>query len=598
MPLDGLVIRALAQELDVNLREGRIDKIHQPEKDELVVAIRRRHQGNVRLVISANPQWARIHITDEKKPNPVKPTAFCMLLRKYLEGGRIKEIEQIDMERIIHIRIEALNDFGEWRDKLLICEFMGRHSNIVLVNCENGIILDSIKKVDGDMSGYRQVLPGINYIAPPSQGKLSPLGTDFDTFATAAWNQEDSTDLARALSNIYTGLSQYSAREICAAAGIDGTLPVGECGVYELSTVYQTTQSLIDSIDTEVYTPAVQYKKNAPLEFTPYQPILLPASTGIRFFDSMNEACDAYYQAKLAQIRLVSAQTSLSSKIKEHLNKAYRKKFLQEGDFNQAEKKIKYKNWGELLTAYSHKFKKGDTVAEVNDFETGAKISLPLDVRYTPIQNAQRYFKIYNKSRGAQRHLTRLMAENLQSIDYLESVLVAVQRAENLAEITEIINELEKEGYLKTSSNRKKPKSAPSHPRLFLSSEGLEIRVGRNNLQNDRLTLRDSKRSDLWLHAQRIPGTHVIISLPAAMDSIDKVPDHTLEEAAFLAAYYSKASTSSKVAVDYTFRHNVKKPSGAKPGMVIYDNYWTITANLASDRLVQWFETQINSYQS
>jgi len=593
MPFDGLAVRALSRELNTELMNARIDKIHQPEKDELIFSIRHAKTGTVKLVISANPRWARIHISSEKKTNPSQPSAYCMLLRKYLEGGKIKEVKQIGMERIVHIRIEALNDFREWKDKLLICEFMGRHSNIILVNPENRVILDAIKKVSSDVSTYREVLPGKEYVSPPAQGKLDPLDTSYQDFAAAMWNQGESTTTGSALFNNYTGLSPYAAREICAAAGVDDSLPVEQCGEFELMKLYHAVKSLITDIDQGSINPVVQYNKNSPTEFTPYRPLTHSPAATARAFSSMNEACDSFYLQKLSQLRLESMQVNLSRNINEHLHKAYKKKFLQEGDLSQARENEKYKIWGELLTSYAYMFKKGDTLAVLPDFYSEEQISLPLDVRYTPIQNAQRYFKIYNKSRGAQKHLQRLMAENQQGIDYLESVLVAVNQAENPAQVEEIIEELEKENYIKVRSGRNKNKSERSQPRKFISSDGLQIIVGRNNLQNDRLTLKDSDRHDLWLHARQIPGTHVIVSLPPAIKSINDVPDSTLEEAASLAACFSKAGNSQKVPVDYTFRYNVKKPGGAKPGMVIYDNYWTIMVNPGSDIVQKLIDSHI-----
>ncbi|MCX5780336.1 MAG: NFACT family protein, partial [Firmicutes bacterium] len=310
---------------------------------------------------------------------------------------------------------------------------------------------------------------------------------------------------------------------------------------------------------------------------------------------TMNAACDAFYLRKLSQLRLESMQVNLSRTINDHLHKAFRKKFLQEGDLSKALENEKYKIWGELLTSYAHNFKKGDPVAVLADFYSGEEISLPLDPRYTPIQNAQRYFKIYNKSRGAQKHLQRLMAENQQAIEYLESVLVAVQQAESPEGIEEIIEELEKEKYLKVRSGRAKANIARSQPRKFISSDGWTISVGRNNVQNDRLTLRESNRHDLWLHTKEIPGTHVIVSVPPSISSIQDIPDRTLEEAAALAAHFSHASASQKVPVDYTFRYNVKKPGGAKPGMVIYDNYWTILVDPGSVRLQQLLDSQLET---
>ncbi|MDD3363774.1 MAG: NFACT RNA binding domain-containing protein [Syntrophomonas sp.] len=589
MPFDGLAIKAITRELNSELIDARIDKIYQPERDEIFLSIRQAKAGTVRLVISANPRWARIHISSEKKANPSQPSSFCMLLRKYLEGGKIKEIKQIGMERIVYIRIEALNDFKEWTDKLLICEFMGRHSNIILISPENGLILDANKKYSSDV---REVYPGKEYITPPARDKMEPLNDKFQDFTAAMWNQTEDVNIASALFNIYTGLSPYCAREICAAAGLDCSLPVEQCGEYELSQLYNSTRTLITNIDQGIINPVVQYQKNVPLEFTPYQPLTHSPEVVTRDFASMNEACDAYYLQKLSQIRLESMQVNLSRNIKEHLNKAYKKKFLQEGDLSHAQENEKFRVWGELLTSYAHLYKKGDTVAVLNDFYTGEQISLNLDVRYTPIQNAQRFFKTYNKSRGAQKHLEHLMAENQHGIDYLESVLVAVEQADNPAQIEEIIEELEKEGYLKARSARGKNKPERSQPRKFISSDGLEIFVGRNNHQNDRLTLRESDRNDLWLHTKNIPGTHVIISLPPTIKLIDQVPDQTLEEAATLAAFYSKASSSPKVEVDYTFRFNVKKPGGARPGMVIYDNYWTIVVKPNSEILQKLLDYQ------
>lgn len=585
MPFDGLAMRAISRELDAGLKDGRIDKIYQPEKDELVLSIRRAQGGSTRLLISSNPKWARVHITEERKANPSHPPTFCMLLRKYLEGGKIKQVEQLGMERVIRIRIEAMNDFGEWSDKYLVCEIMGKHSNIILVNPDTDNVADAIKRVNSEMSSYREVLPGRPYLAPPSQGKIDPESARFNQFAAAMWEQDENTEVSKALFNTYTGLSQSSARHICVSAGMGEEARVGECGQYELDRIYQATRSLLEAINDGTSVPTVHYKKSHPLDFSPFEPLAVPGQVLVKTFPTANEACDAFFSHKLSLMRLQSMQESLSRKITEHLNKAYRKKFLQEGDLSQADKKDMYKTWGELLTSYAHRFKKGDAVALVPDFVTGQEQALPLDVRYTPIQNAQRFFKIYNKAQAAKKHLVRMMKETQDSIDYLESVLVSVSQAESPAEIAEIIEELEKENYARSAPTRGQKKVQRSAPRQFVSSDGLVIRVGRNNLQNDRLTLKESKRTDLWLHSQQIPGSHVIISLPPYITSIDQVPDRTLEEAAGLAAHFSRATTAAKVAVDYTFRYNVKKPGGARPGMVIYDNYWTIMAVPSGDEI-------------
>lgn len=588
MPFDGLAIRALSRELNEYLNNARIDKIHQPEKDEINISIRHMKSGTSKLLISANARWARFHLSTDKKANPTKPSGFCMLLRKYLEGGKIKEIKQLGMERIVHIRIEALDDFKEWNDKLLICEFMGRHSNIILVNPENMIILDAIKKFDSEQNAYREVLPGKEYVPPPDQGKLDAVAAEWQTYTEAMWQQDEELALAKAIFNVYTGISPYAARQICFACGLDPDLAVGQCGEFELSRIYYYTHELIENIDQGKFLPVLQYgKNNKAFEFSPFMPQQDEAVSQIKDFSSMNEACDVFFTEKMSLLRLEMLKQNLMRKIKERLDKLYKKKFLQEGDLEKALENEKYKVWGELLTAYAHLCKKGDPEVTVDDFYSGETLTLALDPRYTPIQNAQKYFKVYNKSRGAQKHLEILMAQNQQEIDYLESVIVAIKQAENPAQIAEIVEELEKEAYLKASSKKGKQREERSQPRRFQSSDGLLISVGRNNRQNDLLTLREADRNDLWLHTKNIPGTHVIISLPSSYKSIHDVPDRSLEEAATLAAYYSQASQSEKVEVDYTFRYNVKKPGGAKPGMVIYENYWTIVVNPQSELVEQ-----------
>ncbi|MBO8159407.1 NFACT RNA binding domain-containing protein [Thermosyntropha sp.] len=582
MPFDGFTIKAICSELNEELLDARIDKIYQPEKDEVILILRKYRGATCKLLISSNAQWARMHLSTEKKENPSLPPSFCMLLRKYLEGGKIKTIKQVDFERIVHIDIEALDDFREWKTKTLICEFMGKHSNIILVNPENNIIIDAIKKYGSDVSSYREVLPGKEYIKPPSQDKLNPLETSFDDFVKFIWKNSEK-NIANAIFNTYSGISPKSAEEICINAGINPDMPAEECGEYELTKIYSKIQDIISSIAAKNCAPIVIYKNNKPVDFAPFKLNSLPTDRH-EFFDSMNSACDAFFKEKMNRLRLESIKTNLLRNLKEYLNKCYKKQEHLEADQRKAEKNKKYKEWGELLTAYAHKYKKGDTKAVLEDFYTGEKVEIELDPRYTPVQNAQRYFKIYNKSRNALKHLESLIKANQEEIDYLESVAVAIREAENLEELEEIIEEIEKEGYIKDKNKRNKSKTKSS-PRRFISSDGLEILVGRNNRQNDILTLKQADKNDLWLHTKDIPGTHVIVKLPPKIKSIHDVPDSTLEEAAALAAYYSKAKEADKVPVDYTFRINVKKPAGAKPGMVVYENYWTIMANPQDERI-------------
>ncbi len=589
MPFDGIIIRAVTKEMNSEIVNARIDKIYQPEKDEIVFSLRYARAGSIRMLISANARWARMHITTSKKENPAVPPSFCMLLRKYLEGGKIKEIKQVDFERIVHIKIEALDDFREWKTKLLICEFMGRHSNIILVNPETNLIVDAIKKYGSELSSYREVLPGKKYKFPPSQGKFNPLQTDFEDFAQAMWKQGENKTLADSLFSVYSGVSPFSARELCAVNGLNPDMPVEQSGEYELSRLYKGFKNLLEKIDEKNIHPVILYENNEAVELAPFLLSNLSSAQRYTEFASMNAACDCYYEEKINKLKLETIRSNLSRNIKGFLEKAYKKKFLQEGDMLKARENEKYRLWGELITAYAHQLKKGEKEAVLNDFYTGGQSIVKLDPRYTPIQNAQRYFKKYEKSRKALKHLEKLTAKTQQEIDYLESVMVAIKQAEHLVELNEIIEELEKEGYVKERSRRSQSKQGKSSPRRFISSDGLEILVGKNNTQNDLLTLKQARSHDLWLHTKDIPGSHVILKMQKNTGSIYDVPDSSLEEAAALAAYFSKARQSDKVPVDYTFRANVRKPAGTKPGMVIYDNYWTITVNPNSEILTKLF---------
>lgn len=583
MPFDGFTIKAICSELNEELLDARIDKIHQPEKDEIILTIRKYKGSTYKLLISANAKWARMHISTDKQENPSMPPTFCMLLRKYLEGGKVKAVKQIEFERIVHIEIEALDDFREWKPKTLICEFTGRHSNIILINPETNTIIDAIKKYGSELSSYREVLPGKEYISPPAQNKLNPMSSSFEDFVSLIWKNGGKT-IADSLFNTFSGISPKTAEEICITAGIEPEMSADECGEYELSKIYTKIQEILDNINNKTYIPMVSYKNHTPLDFAPF-PISFAGNIQTVSFSSMNSACDTFFKDKMRLIRLESMKNNLLKNLREYLNKAYKKQEHLEQDRTKAHENKKYKEWGELLTAYAHKYKKGDTKAVLEDFYTGEQIEIDLDPRYNPIQNAQKYFKIYNKSRNALKHLEQLIRANQAEIDYLESVAVAIREAESLEELEEIIEEIEKEGYIKDKKKRGKNILVKSSPRRFISSDGLEILVGRNNRQNDILTLKQADKNDLWLHTKDIPGTHVIVKLPPKIKTIHEVPDTTLEEAAALAAYYSKAKDADKVPVDYTFRSNVKKPAGAKPGMVIYENYWTIMANPQDEKI-------------
>lgn len=586
MPFDGFSIHAICHELDRNLAGARIDKIHQPEKDEIVMSIRTMSAGTVRLLLSANARWARMHLSNEKRPNPTAPPSFCMLLRKYLEGGKIIEIRQVEFERIVHINLEALDEFRDWKPRRIVLEFMGKHSNIILMNPENGVIIDAIKRYGSDVSSHREVFPGREYITPPDQGKVNPLTLTLDELASRMW-AFSSQSLSQALFQLCSGVSPYSAQELCRLIHLDPQMPVEECGEYEFKMLLEALLNQIKICSSSPCPSYVIYRGNHPVDFTTLNPGANQPGILIQSFSSANEAAAHFYQAKMNQLRLESMQTNLSRTVKGWMDKAQKKRFLQESDLRKAREREQLKTWGELLTVYSHQLNKGDREAHLVDFNTGEEVTIELDPRLTPIANAQKYYKAYNKSRITIKHLENYLQQTIEEIEYLDSVLLAISQTENLNQLDEIVEELEKGSYLrerkiKGKEKVRRPKSTPRH---FVSSEGFDIWVGRNNRQNDQLTLKQADRHDLWLHTHQIPGSHVIIRLPKTITSIDEVPVNTLEEAALLAAYFSKARQDHKVPVDYTFRSNVRKPAGAKPGMVIYDNYWTLYTTPGTDRL-------------
>lgn len=578
MPLDGVTLAALVTELHSNLAGARINRIHQPGKNDIAFTLYNPQIGNFHMIWSADPQLYRLHLTVGKRANPSQAPAFCMVLRKYLEGGRIQAVEQDGWERVVRMTVTVINEFGDPEDKILVGEFMGKHSNIILLqDAARGIIIDALRKYGHSVSRYREILPGRIYVAPPPRKKADFLTCSYHDFAEAAWG-DPNAKLGEVLFNVCLGFSPNAALNFCCAAGLDPEQPASECGEYEFSKLYQQVQNWMNNLlagHTQGWYRSVVSGVKA--DFAAY-----PLQNGQDLFVGeaapVNQVCDLHFQSQLASNLCEQQRHRIWRTVKNELDKGYKKKFLRLGDLYKAQENTKYKLWGELVTAYAYQLRQGQRETELMDFNDSEPVLITLDPRFTPIQNAQRFFKIYSKSRSAQKHLTDLLIALDQDLSYLETVLFNIEQAENLQEILAIEQELVHEGYLhmqKTKTGSGKRKTEKLEPRKFISADGLEIWVGRNNQQNDWLTLKTAASSDLWLHAQQMPGSHVLIRLPESM-AIEDVPDASLLAAAEIAAYYSKGRGGSKVAVDYTFRSQVKKPPGAKPGLVTYDHYWTV----------------------
>ena len=538
MPMDGLTIGAVVYELNNTLVGGRVDKINQPEDDEIHILVRNNGE-NHKLLLCSNASFARLNITKITKPNPDVPSNFCMLLRKHLTGAKISSFKQIENERIIIASFDCINDFNEPTTKKIILEIMGKHSNIIFVNEENRIY-DSIKRVNSLMSRVRLVQPGLDYTLPPDQGKINPFENTCEIFSSH-----------RIISDTYMGISKQAAEEI----------------LHRTKTIKNGFEEYINEYRAHTFSPVLLVDdKNEPVDFYAIkQKHFLPDYQ--KECETVSKAIDDYYTLKDRVQRIKERSHGIKIKLTNLLEKAEKKKAQQHEKLLECADMDKYRIWGELITANIYLIKKGSKDVTVkNYYDDMNETVIPLDNTISPSANAQKYFKYYNKLKTASKLLTGQMDETENEITFLSNLLDDIEKCENEEDLSDIRKELINAGYIKPP--KAKEKKTDSKPMHFVSSEGIDIYVGKNNIQNDYLTMRFADSDDLWLHTKEIHGSHVIIKSAS--------PDNTtVEEAAQLAAYYSKAKNSSSVPVDATQRRFIKKPSGALPGKVFYTNQTT-----------------------
>ncbi len=579
MALDGLAIAALSAELKEKLTGGRVDKIYQPDRDEIFMHIRQPGE-TLYLVLSAHPQFARVHLTPEvAKENPAAPPAFCMLLRKHLERGRILRVEQPGLERILHIHVESVDEVGERAEKILIAELMGKHSNIVLIDASSGAIFDGIKRVTAEVNRYREILPGTRYLPPPGQGKANPLETDMEHFRKVLLLAAAQAPAARAIADSFQGVSLQIGREVLARAGLAPDLSRQELDEGRIPRLWDAFKAIVDTVKDRSFSPVLYLdEEGEPSDFSAIA-LELYAGRQSQPVPSISSALESYYARRDRQQRLQSAQTGLLRVVDTHLERSRRKLQRQTETIETAASAENLRIRGELITANIFRLKKGMPSFSAENFYGQGEIQVELDPRLTPAENAQSCFKRYNKAKKSLVATRLQVAATREEISYLEQVKTSIQNALTPADLNEIREELAAEGYLRGRNRaghggnyKKANKGGVSQPLRFASSDGMPILVGRNNRQNDQLTLRTAFANDLWLHTKEIPGSHVIIRTGTAAE----VPPETLKEAAMLAAYYSQARASSQVPVDYTLRKHVRKPADARPGMVIYDHQHTI----------------------
>ncbi|MFC7061269.1 Rqc2 family fibronectin-binding protein [Halobacillus seohaensis] len=566
MSFDGVVTRAITHELHEHIQTGRIVKIYQPTETELVFTIRK-NRKNHSLLLSSHPSYARFHLTNDNYHNPKEPPMLCMLLRKHLVGGFIENIEQVEMERIVKFQVRSRNEIGDETLKTLIIEVMGKHSNILLVDQEGGHILDSIKHLPPSQNRHRTVMPGQPYKSPPEQGKTSPVHLDGESLMRKI--DFNSGKLDQQILNHVMGFSPMITKEIKHRAGLGGPK--------EYKQVYE---SLREDIIKHNYTPTLFLGNSEQFYVLP----LTHKDDSTRQFETVSDMLDRFYSGKAERDRVKQQAGDLHRFLKNERDKNKRKIKKHQSTLKKSEAAEDYQKMGELLTAHMHLVKLGDKSVTVVDYydPDQSEMTIELNPNKPPSVNAQNYFQTYQKLKKSKQVVIVEIDKAEEEIGYLERLIQQVESARE-EDIEDIREELREQGYMKKKSSSKKKKNnkpkKPS-PEPYNASDGTQIYVGRNNKQNEYLTNRLANKTDIWLHAKDIPGSHVVIKH-------ESPTEETLFEAARLAAYFSKFSQSSSVPVDYTLIKNVKKPSGAKPGYVTYDHQQTLFVTPTIDEVTK-----------
>lgn len=577
MAFDGITIANITKELNDTLIGGRLSKIAQPEADELLLTVKT-STGQYRLVLSASASLPLLYLTDKNKQSPMTAPGFCMLLRKHIQNGRIVSVTQPGLERIVNFEIEHLDEMGDLCRKKLIIELMGKHSNIIFCQ-ENGVILDSIKHISGMVSRVREVLPGKAYFIPRTQDKQDPFLSAKESFLSLISGKP--MPLYKAIYTIYTGFSPVIAQQLCYEAGLDGDMPASSYMDSELSELFSAFSKVIERIKTGAYSPAIVYEKNTPVEYAAIPLTLYEDGRHQSVsFPSMSALLEVYYAQKSALTRIRQKSADLRKIVQTALERNLKKYDLQCTQMRDTQKKEKYRVYGELLNTYGYSAAPGAKSLEVLNYYTNEPVMIPLDPTLSAVSNAKKYFDKYQKLKRTYEALSELTVEVKAEIDHLESIATALDMAIKEEDLVEIKEELIQSGYIRRKAGSRQQKKA-SKPLHYCSPEGFHFYVGKNNLQNDNLTFKFASGGDWWFHAKGIPGSHVILKT----DGTQEIPDTAFEDAARLAAYYSKGRNQDKVEIDYVQKKQVKKPAGAKPGFVVYYTNYSMMMDTDISRL-------------
>jgi predicted ribosome quality control (RQC) complex YloA/Tae2 family protein len=559
MAFDGMTISCIVNELQNKLIGNRIYKIAQPEKDELILTIKG-SCGQVRLLMSADASLPLLYLTSSNKTSPMTAPNFCMLLRKHLQNARIVSVTQPGLERIVRFELEHLSELGDLCRKFLIIELMGKHSNIIFCD-DNNMIIDSIKHISGMVSSVREVLPGREYFIPKTQDKAELLDSSIDDIKGVLVSK--SMPLFKAIYSGFTGISPCIAHEICYRVGIDSDKATSELTEDELNKISTELIKIASDIKNNSYVPNVVYENKQPVEYA-VTVLSSYANDNTRSFDTVSELLEYYYAEKNAITRIRQRSVDLRKIVQTALERNVKKYDLQLKQLEDTDKREKYRIYGELLNAYGYGVEAGAKSMEALNYYTNEMVTIPLDPMLSTGENAKKYFDKYQKLKRTNEALTTLTKETKDEIDHLSSVATSLDIALKEEDLVQIKEELIESGYIKRKGGAKRERIT-SKPFHYISSDGYDIYVGKNNYQNDELTFKLATGNDWWFHAKGIPGSHVVVKA-----NNEELPDRTFEEAGRLAAHYSQARGQDKVEIDYLQKKNVKKPNGAKPGFVVY----------------------------
>lgn len=565
MAFDGITVSAVVAELNKLLINGRIFKIAQPEKDELILTIKN-NKEQYRLQISAGASLPLMYITSSNKPSPLTAPSFCMLLRKHISNGRIVRICQPGLERVVNIEIEHMNEMGDLCRKHLIVELMGKHSNIIFCD-ESNTIIDSIKHINAQMSSVREVLPGRKYFIPMTDMKLNPLDMEFSVFDNTLRNK--ALPLSKAIYTSITGISPVVSEDIINLASLDSSVPANTLNDTEIYHLYNIFINYISDIISSDFKPVIYYDAETPLEFSAL-PLSIYADTTASYFTSISEVLEKYYAEKDLITRIRKRSSDLRQVVTTALSKASKKYDLQLKQLDDTKKREKYKIYGELLTAYGYGVKEGEKELKCLNYYDNTEITIPLNAELSALENAKKYFEKYGKLKRTYEALSKIILDTKNEIEHLESISTSLDIATDENDLKALREEMIEYGYIKRKASDKKAKftNKPIHLKL---SEGFDLYIGKNNFQNEEVTFKIASGNDWWFHAKGVPGSHVIIK-----SETSDLPDNLYEIAGGIAAYYSKLREQEKVEIDYTQKKNLKRVSGAAPGFVIYHTNYSM----------------------